>query len=293
LHNESLRCHVRTVDKILAWASQAAGDSLRNGPQHHAIWTDLEELYQHFHRRIFDIEREIAGDLVETPYVRLLAIPGIHVVLAADLAGEMGPISGYANANAITGRAGLFPSRHQSDQTDHSGPIVRQANRRVRSALMRIADSLAYHCAYYRGQADADRARGVDVRMSRIKIAKKFTRVALACVAGDQPMKHPAFRRPDSILEKLRAFHHLHQTPLDQTLAALEVAVGQLPYQTRNREAAVVAEVLRQHAQRKRGPRAIGELLPAVLARLGVNNSGAATEANVAENHIEQDKGRS
>jgi len=36
-------------------------------------------------------------------------------VLAADLAGELGPIKRYANANAITGRSGLFPSRHQSD----------------------------------------------------------------------------------------------------------------------------------------------------------------------------------
>ena len=127
---------------------------------HHAIWTDLEELYQHFQRQITAFERELAGDLVQTPYVRLLAIPGINVVSAAELAGEMGPINGYANANAITGRAGLYPSRYQSDQTDTSGPIIRQANRRLRCALMRIADNLACHCAYYRGQADADQARG-------------------------------------------------------------------------------------------------------------------------------------
>ena len=75
---------------------------------------------------------------------------------------------------------------------------------------MRIADNLACHCAYYRGHAEVDRARGVDVRMSRVKTAKKFTRVAFACVAGDQPMKHPAFQQPNSILEKLREFHHVH-----------------------------------------------------------------------------------
>lgn len=293
LREQSLRCQVRTVDKILAWASQAEGDSIRNGPQHHAIWTDLEELYQHFQRRIFDMEREIAGDLVKTPYVRLLAIPGINVVSAADLAGELGPISGYANANAITGRSGLFPCRRQSDQTDQSGPIVRQANRRVRCALMRIADGLAYHCAYYRGHSDVDRARGVDVRMSRVKVAKKFTRVAFACVAGDQPMKHPAFQQPNSILEKLREFHHVHQTPMDQTLADLEAAVGQLPCHTRNREADVVAEVLRQNAHRKRGPVAIGALLPAVLARLGVNRAEAAAEAEGTENQVAAVRGRS
>jgi transposase len=127
---------------------------------HHAIWTDLEELYQRFQRRIRLHERELAGDLVQTPYIRLLAISGINVVSAAELAGKTGPITRYANANAITGRCGLFPSRHQSDQTDKDrGPIIRQANRRIRCALMRIADNLVCHCAYYRGLAVANSQR--------------------------------------------------------------------------------------------------------------------------------------
>ena len=107
-------------------------------------------------------------------------------------------------------------------------------------------------------------------RASRVKTANKFTRVGFACVAGDQPMKHPAFRHPDSIIEKLRQFHHVHKTPLDQVLADLKTAVQQLPYDTRRREAEVVAEVLRQHTQRRRGPGELGSFLPAVLARLEI-----------------------
>ena len=274
LRENNLRHQVRTLDKVLSWASQAAGNSIHDGPIHHAIWTDLHELYQHFQQRIFALERELAGDLVQTPYIRLLAIPGINVVSAAELAGEMGPITRYANANAITGRSGLYPSRHQSDDTDNdSGPIIRQANRRLRCVLMRIADNLVCHCAYYRGQADVDDARGVDKRATRVKIVKRFTRLAFPCVAGDEPMKHPAFQKPDSILEKLREFHHKHQTPIDQILADLETAVGQLPYNTRNHEAKIVADVLQQQTNRRRGVRAIGELLPAVLARLGITTT--------------------
>ena len=135
-----IRHQLRTIDKVLAWATQAADDPIRNGPMHHAIWTDLYELYQHFQRRIAVLERQLASDVVRIPYVRLMAIPGISVVSVAELAAEMGPISGYANANAITGRAGLFPSRYQSDQTDNDrGAIIRQANRRLRCVLMRIA----------------------------------------------------------------------------------------------------------------------------------------------------------
>ncbi len=271
LRQSKIRHQSRTIDKVLAWASQV--DSIQDGPLHHAIWTDLEELYQHFQRRIFVLEREIAGDLVQTPYVRLMAIPGINVVSSAELAGEMGPITRYANANAITGRCGLYPSRYQSDQTDNSGPIIRQANRRLRCALMRIADNLVCHCAYYRGQADADQARGIDKRAARVKIAKKFSRLAFACVAGDEPMKHPAFQKPDSILEKLREFHHQHQTPVEQLLADLETAVGQLPYNTRSHEAKIVADVLQQQSNRHRGGVAIGEVLPAVLARLEIKTT--------------------
>jgi transposase len=272
LRENKIRNQPRTIDKVMAWASQVSGNSIQDGPMHHAIWTDLEELYQHFQRQIFVLEREIAGDLVQTPYVRLLAIPGINVVSAAEYAGEMGPITRYANANAITGRCGLYPSRYQSDQTDNnSGPIIRHANRRLRCALMRIADNLACHCAYYRGQADADQARGIDKRAARVKIAKKFSRLTIACVAGDEPMRHPCFQKPNSILEKLREFHHKHHTPVDQLLADLETVVGQLPYNTRNHEAEIVAHVLQQQSHRRRGGVAIGEVLPAVLARLEVN----------------------
>jgi hypothetical protein len=206
-----------------------------------------------------------------------MAIPGINVVSVADLAAEMGPISGYANANAITGRAGLFPSRYQSDQTDNDrGRLIRCANRRLRCVLMRIADNLACHCAYYRGQAELDKARGVDKRASRVKIAKRFSRLALACVAGDEPMRHPCFQQPDSILDKLRRFHHVHQTPMDVLLADLEAAVEQLPYNTCDHEAEIVANVLEQHTRRRRGASLIGDVLPAVLARLNIRT----TEAN-------------
>jgi hypothetical protein len=272
---------MRTIEKVLAWASQAAREHIKDGPLHHAIWTDLHELYQHFRRQIFTVEQELVGLLVQTPYVRLLAIPGINVVSAAEFAGEMGPITRYANANAITGRCGLYPSRYQSDETDRDrGPLIRQANRRLRCALMRIADNLALNCAYYRGQAELDDARGVDKRASRVKIAKRFSRLTLACVGGEEPMRHPCFQKPDSILEKLRRFHLEHQTPIDLLLADLETAVAQLPYKTCDHEAEVVAHVLQRHARRRRVPAPIGDVLPAVLARLNLRTTEANTNGD-------------
>ena len=59
-------------------------------------------------------------------------MPGINVVSAADLAAELGPIAHYANARCILGRAGLRPSRYQSDQVDLcNGPLPHACNRRL------------------------------------------------------------------------------------------------------------------------------------------------------------------
>ncbi len=70
--------------------------------------------------------------LVRTAYVVLLSIPGVSIVTAAEFAGEMGPIVNYANDQAITGRAGIYPSRYQSDKVNRSdGPLVRRANRKA------------------------------------------------------------------------------------------------------------------------------------------------------------------
>jgi hypothetical protein len=86
-------------------------------------------------------------------------------------------------------------------------------------------------------------------------------------------MRHPCFQQPDSILEKLRKFHHTHHTSVDRLLADLETAVGQLPYNTVSHEAAIVTKVLSENAHRRAGATTIGALLPAVLARLGITTT--------------------
>lgn len=48
LSKNKVRHQLRTIDKVLAWAAQATADPIQDGPMHHAIWTDLYELNQHF-----------------------------------------------------------------------------------------------------------------------------------------------------------------------------------------------------------------------------------------------------
>src|SRR5690606_10000714 len=87
LRSNEIRFQKRAVEKVVAWAQQAVqAESLDEARLHHAIWTDLYQLYENLQSKISKLEQQIAGNLAATPYIRLLTIPGINVVSAADLA---------------------------------------------------------------------------------------------------------------------------------------------------------------------------------------------------------------
>lgn len=268
LRERKIACQPQTLDKVLAWAREAPAPD-PDAILFQRVWTDLDDLRTAQELRIVRLETDIAARLVRTPYVLLMAIPGVNVVSAADLAGEMGPIENYANANAITGRAGLYPARYQSDTTDHAdGPLIRQANRRLRGALMQIADNLSRLNGFFRGRAEVLRQKQVDERALKVKIAKGLSRLIYASVAGRQILKHPCCADRDSILDKLRRFHLDHQTDPRQLLADLDAAVSQLPADAYDHEHQTLAEILAHKTRRTAGPQLLADLLPDILARL-------------------------
>jgi len=207
---------------------------------------------------------------VRTPYVLLLAIPGINVVSVADLAGELGPMHFYVNANAITGRAGLMPSRYQSAAVDHAnGPLRRRGHRRLRAVLLQTADNLVTCNHYFHARAELWSRTGKDARWVRVKIAKIFSRLALAMVAGRQLFPHPCCQPRHYILGKLLAFHAEHRSNPAETRQDLEAASEQLPASARAQEARSLQEHMDELAKRRRGPQALANIIPLVLARLG------------------------
>jgi transposase len=271
LRDAGLRFQQRTVDKVTAWAGQAA-PAEPDAVLHQRILCDLDDDRLAKKRLISALELDIAALLVRTPYVLLLAIPAINVVSAAEFAGEAGPIAHYANPNALTGRAGLFPSRYQSDAVDVRGKMVRCANRRLRWALLMLGDNLLTVNDYFRSQAALWKQRKVDRRLQRVRAAKRFTRLAYAMLAGRQIVHHPCCRDPHYILDKLLAFHLDHgasHLPIRENLAA---AAQQLPDAARPREAAALHKTAAQFQKaRKPGLAALGEILREVLAnRLGL-----------------------
>ena len=156
-----VRFQTRTLLRILGWAQNAPapGD---DAALHQRLFAILNDDRITKEKQIQASERELVDRLVQTPYVRLLALPGINVVLAGEFAGEAGPMVNYAKARTITGRAGLYPGRYQSDEVDHSSGLARRGNRRLRQALLLAADTLIRCNDHFRVLAAKWHDRGTD-----------------------------------------------------------------------------------------------------------------------------------
>jgi transposase len=271
LRQAGIRFQQRTVQTVFAWAAQAAPGDVAAGQHYRSALA----LYDERHRKTQEIqalERASAGRLAQTPYVLLRSFPGINVVSAADFAGAMGPIEHYANPKSITGRAGLRPARYQSDQVDQAnGPLVRNCNRALRAAILGIADNLLLCNHHFQHLARHWASQGKDPRDTHVRVGLRFCRIAFQMVAGRQVFRHPCIQGRHYLLDKLSAFHRDHDTPIAELLRDLQTAVGQLP----PREQATEARPLQEEWQRiqegrRRGPQRLGDILPIVLARLGV-----------------------
>jgi transposase len=228
LNAEHVRHQRRSLEKILAWAEQAHEGS-ECTEIHKRIFTDLDDERRTRLRSIRSLESDLASLLVQTPYILLLSFPGINVVSAAEFAGEMGPIANSPGDNAITGRAGLYPSRYQSDRVDQAGPLVRRANRALRYVILLIAENLLKCNDHFHGLGETWRAAGMSRRARVVRAAKQFCRIAYQMVAGRQVFRHPSCRERHYILEKLHIFYSEHETSSEQVLRDLHEAVTWLP----------------------------------------------------------------
>jgi transposase len=266
-----VRYQTPMIQRIFDWAVAATAPD-QAAAQHRAIVLALNDDRTRKSQEIMRLERQIAGYLVRTPYILLLSFPGINIVSGGDYAGEMGPIEHYANPRCINGRAGLRPCRYQSDLVDRAnGPLVRNCNRKLRAAILGIADNLICCNHHFNILGHHWKAAGKDPRDVRIRVANRFNRIAFQMVAGRQVFRHPSLQGRHYIIEKLIAFHRDHDTPAAEMLRDIEAAIAQLPRKEYQAEAGPLHEELKKiEAGGRRGPQLLGNILPIVLARLGV-----------------------
>jgi transposase len=76
--------------------------------------------------------------------MRLLqTIPGVGPLLAAIIMAEIGDIARFETACKLRGYTGLVPRVEQSGETHRTGPLVREANRFLRWALIQVAQNFS------------------------------------------------------------------------------------------------------------------------------------------------------
>jgi transposase len=271
LRDLKVRFQRRTLKKVLGWAN-GVETITDDAETYNMIICQQDDDRTLRLQQIAQLEQKMAGLLVCTPYVVLLSIPGISIVTAAEFAGEMGPITNYANDLAITGRAGIYPSRYQSDKVDRSnGPLVRRANRKLRGVIMLIADNLLVCNRFFQALKLRWEAVGMDQHAMCVRAAKRFCRIAYQMVAGSQVFRHPCCQKRDAVLRKLAIFHAEHGSSMAQVLTDLQAAADHIPKSEHPQEAKSLFEELQPSPRRQQcGPRRLGEILPVVLAKLGV-----------------------
>jgi transposase len=277
LKSQKIRFQMRTIDRIVAWSAIAA-DPDPLSPMLTGQWKQLAELHAMISTQVEQTEREMAGFLAKTPYVLLLSVTGINVVSAGGLAGEAGPIEHYASATALNGRAGLYPSRYQSDEVDRSSSVAKSCNRRLRAACIMVATNLIKCHPYYRGQAALMKIKKIATVDQRCRIANRSNRMVFQIVSGRQVWRGKGIDR-DDLLFKLREFHRTHHSPLEQTVRDMNEAFVWLPKSSYADEAKQLADLAKK---KRRGVASIGELLLPLLIRLGVRQE-SEVESNSSE----------
>jgi transposase len=259
----------RTRTTILAWA-RTAPDGEDHAAIRQAVLADLVHDFRTKQHQIAAAEVALVRPLLEIPHLILLSIPGVNVVTAAEWAGELGPITAYASARAITGRAGLYPSRYQSGPVDRrDGPLVRRGNRRLRQAILRIADTLLRCNDDFRVKARAWELAGVPAPSIHVRIGGRFCRIAFHMVARGEAYRHPSGHARDHIIQKLMKFCDNHKINTEETMSVLRTAADHVPRSLCSEEAAPLAgDLARAAGKRGAGPKRLGEILPSVLVRL-------------------------
>ena len=143
----------------------------------------------------------------------------------------------------------------------------------LRRAIMMIADNLIKCNDHFRVLAAGWRLEGKDARDIRVRVAGRFCRIAYQMVAGRMTFRHPCTQQRDYILTKLITISLLNMR-LTIRSAYEGTSTPRWPSSpvrhTARRRSRLAEELARLQKKRGSGTRPLGEILPAVLAKLGV-----------------------
>ena len=195
-------CTRAKAESLLAWASDSVPPTAAATTEAAILRADLEHLAL-LGRRIEWCERQLLQFLVQTPFVLLLSVPGISHVLSSGLGAEAGPMSFYPTARNLTGRAGLYPRRYQSDETDLQDHTMARGEPFLRDVLMKIGRCLVRSQGAFFAWGESRRTLGWCEKEIVAAMANRFCRIAHAMLLAGQTFRHADAKPGVSVLGKL------------------------------------------------------------------------------------------
>ena len=112
-------------------------DAMELADSYTARIESLRDAIGHYDREVLILERRIHQQLRhDRGYQAIQAIPGVGRTIAAIFVAEIGDVSRFPNAEALTSWAGLAPKHHESDTKVIRGPITKAGSKLVRWAAI-------------------------------------------------------------------------------------------------------------------------------------------------------------
>ena len=112
-------------------------DGMQLAENYAARIESLRAAIRHYDREVVALERRIHQQLRhDKGYQAIQAIPGVGRTIAAIFVAEIGDVSRFPNAEALTSWAGLAPKHKESDTKVTRGPITKAGSKLVRWAAV-------------------------------------------------------------------------------------------------------------------------------------------------------------
>lgn len=201
LRELGVRCTKAKAESLVAWAADAPPTAPAATTEAAILRGDLDH-FAFLTGRIEHCERNMLGFLVQTPFVLLLSVSGISHVLASGIGAEAGPMELYPTGKTVSGRAGLYGRRYQSDTTDLQGGMAHGAPF-MRDALMKAARCTIMPQGAFHAWGEPRRTLGWDEKKIVAAMANRLCGIIHTMLLKAETFRHPDAKPGMSVLGKL------------------------------------------------------------------------------------------
>lgn len=148
----------------------------------------LAKVVSEFNARIAEVDSEIKGAARGTACDLLITLPGVGVLGAATILGELGDLSRFPNGKSVMAYAGMDATVRQSGQYDgRHARMSKRGSAYLRRVLMLCADAARRNDAYFGDYYNSLIDRGKHHYVAVSAVARKLCNVMLVIAHDNRP----------------------------------------------------------------------------------------------------------